>query len=69
MAINGIMYKNDIRLVLKAGGPMKVATIKAKLESRGVKLDETQILEGLESLTKNRVVTRSEGKFALVTVL
>ena len=64
MAIDGNFYRNDIRLVLKAG-PMKLQQIKAKLEARSVKLDEMQILEALDGLIKARTVVRSEGKYAL----
>ena len=66
MTISGTFYKNDIRAVLKAG-PMKLQQIKSKLEARGLKLDETQILEAIDGLIKSRIVVRSEGKFALTT--
>lgn len=66
MTIDGNFYRNDIRLVLKAG-PMKVAQIKAKLVARNVKLDETQILDALNAMIRSRIVVRTDGKFALVT--
>ena len=68
MAIDGIFYKNDIKAALR-GGALKVSQIKAKLVTKNIKLDETQILDVLESMIKNRVVVRSDGKFALATVL
>jgi hypothetical protein len=66
MAIDGSFYRNDIRTVLKAG-PLKLQVIKSKLISRGVNLDEMQILEALDSMVKAKIVVRTEGKFALVT--
>ncbi len=66
MAIDGGFYKNDIRQVLRGGG-LKLQQIKAKLAARNINLDETQILEALDSLIKSRMVVRSEGKFVLNT--
>ena len=64
MAIDGNFYRNDIRTVLRAG-PMKLQQIKAKLISKGISLDETQILTALDGMIKARIVIRSEGKFIL----
>jgi predicted transcriptional regulator len=66
MTIDGNFYRNDIRTVLRAG-PMKVAQIKSKLEARNIKLDDTQILDALNGMIKARIVTRTDGKFALLT--
>lgn len=66
MAIEGGFYKNDIRQVLRGGG-LKLQQIKAKLAAKNINLDETQILEALDSLIKSRTVIRSEGKFVLNT--
>ena len=65
MTIEGIFYKNDIRIVLKAG-PLKVIQIKSKLAARNIKLDETQILDALNAMIRSRVVVRTDGRFALV---
>lgn len=66
MAIHGNFYKNDVKLVLRGGG-LKLQQIKAKLAAKNINLDDTQILEALDSLIKSRMVVRSEGKFVLNT--
>lgn len=64
MTIDGVFYKTNIKAVLNQGA-MNVAQIKAMLKANNIKLDETQILEALDSLIKNKMVVRSDGKFAL----
>ena len=64
MAIDGNFYRNDVKLVLRAG-PMKLQQIKSKLVAKGISLDETQILEALEGLIRSKSVMRFEGKFQL----
>jgi hypothetical protein len=70
LMISGTMYINDIRYVMQGAGPLKVAEIKARLLSRNVKLDETQIIEALELLIRNKQVQRTEiaGQFVKVRV-
>lgn len=66
MTISSEFYKNDIRQVLKSGG-LKLQQIKSKLEAKGIKLDETQILNALEGMIKTRIVNRAEGRFHLAS--
>ncbi len=68
MTISGDFYRNDIRQVLKSGG-LKLQQIKAKLEAKGIKLDETQILDALDGMIKARQVVRAEGRFHLAVTL
>ena len=64
MTIDGNFYRNDVRGVLRSStGGLKLQQIKEKLAARNIKLDETQILEALESLIKSRLVIKTEGKF------
>lgn len=63
--ISGTFYLNDIKGALQMFGALNIAEIKAKLLLRNVKLDDTQILEGLEVLLKQKAVRRSDvpGKY------
>ena len=69
--ISGTLYINDIRYVMQSAGSLSVAEIKAKLLAKDIKLDDTQILDGLDVLIRRKMVRRSSeaGKFIKVVIL
>lgn len=64
--ISGTLYVGEIQSVLTANGSMSVPEIKAKLAARNIKLDETQILDGLDLLLRKKTIHKSSftGKYS-----
>lgn len=64
--IHGNFYQNDVKAALRYFGPLTMQQIKGKLELRNVKLDETQILDALDTLIKGKYVRKgTEGLYVL----
>lgn len=52
--INGTFYQREVKKAMQATGPAKLQAIVAEVVKQGTKIDDTQVLEAIESL-KNQV--------------
>lgn len=63
--ISGTFYTNQIQDILSRHGSMSLSEIKTKLAGYNIRLDETQILDGLSLLLRKKAIQKSEitGKY------
>jgi len=48
--VNGTYYQNEVKKAMKTIGPAKLQAIVAEVVRQGTKVDDTQVLEAIESL-------------------
>ena len=66
--INGVFYSHDVKRALQYFGPMNIQQIKAKLAMIDVKVDDTQVLEAVERLVKQKAARKGSQDLWVATL-